>query len=130
MIDIYLPHSGIYKVDEIFVLLKNQMGPNSSNANLAALNYDVRRLNSIDEPIDTKEFRIALRVGGDYYKKTGINLYHFMWQTANGQWASKYGDLNASELLPVGITPEDVAWKDGSYDYDSETLYLAVFPRE
>ncbi len=103
-------------------------------ADLKAMGYTVRRLENCNSPIQSNEFRIALRVGEKPYEIVIIDGkvylrydYHFMRQTNTGQWAEKHGPGGDSILHGIGETPDDIAWTlHGKPYYDSEIYYYAV----
>ena len=95
----------------------------------------MRLIDSFDSPIESNEYRIALR--------TGENDYHFMVQHNNGTWSHKPGicstrlieganpsvvswdapQINSFSLYAFGIVREVGAISDY---YDSKTIYFAV----
>jgi RHS repeat-associated protein len=83
----------------------------------------IRRIGGANAPINSNEYRIALRV---ITNKTanifGTYDYHFIVQTNDGRWASK-SRYEPSVLLPFDINPSNYSWYG---IYDSEIRYYAV----
>jgi RHS repeat-associated protein len=99
------------------------------------LGRSIRPLESYDSPIDSNEYRIALR--------TGVEDYHFMVQNSDGSWSHKPGQCKTRQI--DGANPSVVPWDRILIDaniwyqfhyivevdiepnyYDSKTLYFAI----
>ena len=99
------------------------------------LGRSIRPLESYDSPIDSNEYRIALR--------TGVEDYHFMVQNSDGSWSHKPGHCKTRQI--DGANPSVVPWDAIIIDqyifqqlnyvveidiepnyYDSKTLYFAI----
>lgn len=95
----------------------------------------MRTIDSYDSPIESNEYRIALR--------TGKEDYHFMVQHNDGSWSHKPGFC--STRLIDGANPSVISWDAPRGDavllcnfgivkeigsvpnyYDSRTIYFAV----
>ncbi len=92
------------------------------------LGRNCRRINSPYSLISQNEYRVALRIGIDYWGFRTIYDYHLMVQTNNGGWAHKQGSENPSEFLGL-INPKTQVWLIGHAEievYSSETVFFAV----
>ena len=90
---------------------------------LSKANRSSRLINSATAPINSNEYRIALRVG---YQQ-GMYDYHFMLQCSDGGWCHKPGQT-PSQYLGM-INPSTYSWDLGTYIknfYNSDTIYIAV----
>ena len=94
----------------------------------------IRIIDSYDSPIESYEYRIALR--------TGVNDYHFMMQHCDGTWSHKPGFCKTR--LIYDANPSVASWdapkiselwallgviKETDFEpnyYDSKTIYFAV----
>ncbi len=98
-----------------------------------------RSIRVIDGPnalIYENEYRIAFRVGLDplcFDDPTHMSYdYHFMVQTATGQWADKHGTTSIIALHPYGMTPNVILWEMYNIDnshygyYNSAIVYFAI----
>lgn len=93
------------------------------------LNKSCRRIASPYSIIENNEYRVALRVGVDYYPGGSSADYHLMVQTNTGGWAHKRGSL-APEYLGI-VNPKLITWwlvgNDPGHDfYNSDTIFFAV----
>ena len=99
-------------------------------ADLNSLGRSARIIDGPNDPIYDNEYRIALRVGTNPFQYVGnipLYDYHFMVQTATGQWAEKHGTEGTSILHPHGLTPDDLTWTlYGEEYYDSKIIYFAI----
>ena len=98
---------------------------------LINLGYTVRILLGPNSKVYSNEFKIAFRMGPqfkDHFVMSALDYnYHFMVQTASGQWAEKDGQYKGSVLHPAGVTPDDIKWEfNGEPYYYEYTVYLAV----
>lgn len=103
---------------------------NAVIADLNSLGRSARIIDGPNAPIYDNEYRIALRVGTKPFKHVGnipLYDYHFMVQTATGQWAEKHGTEGESILHPHGLTPDELPWVlYGEEYYDSKIIYIAI----
>ena len=101
-------------------------------ADMLSSGNTIRPLNGPYDLVYFNEYRVAMAVGpatkvnpltGDYYAD-----FHFMVQTATGQWSDKAGVDGIKRLYDSGLTPDDITWTiDGEYFYDADgPIYFAI----
>ncbi len=85
---------------------------------------NVRIIDNFDSPIETDEYRIALRIG--FNQTVGFD-YHFMRQNSDGSWSEKFKQ-KVSRSYKLGETPDTISWNYDVYEnfYNSETRYFAI----
>lgn len=82
-----------------------------------------RIIDSATAPINSNEYRIAVRMGN----QQGVYDYHFMLQCSDGAWCDKPGQTPSRYL--GFIDPSRYSWDLGTYIknfYNSETIFIAV----
>lgn len=88
-----------------------------------------RPVDRYDEPLDSNEWLVAMRVGVN--SEVGYD-YHFWYRASDGNWYNKHGYPSVSEVVSGGVINPSVAnssdgWKLGNtYFYTSDTIYYAV----
>lgn len=89
---------------------------------LQKVNRPSRIIDSATAPINSDEYRIALRVGN----QNGTYDYHFMLQCNNSGWCTKAGSTPSVYL--GRINPSTYIWNLGYIVnfYNSKTVYIAV----
>ena len=99
---------------------------------LHAMGRSARIIEGPDSPIESNEYRIALRVGKPRVVVVNGQRridwdYHFMVQTSSGGWAEKCGRQGATRYHAYG-TPDTISWDRGSYRgyYEGRIVYLAI----
>lgn len=117
---VYTNPSGYYRgqsTADVYAAVVNDLGgPNN-----------VRQLSSISSPINSDEFRVAV--------KCGSQDYHFIRQLSNGDWYNKSGGTTGlvvsqsiveSSVWYARYMKDGVATVDRSVQYDDVTIYFAV----